>query len=433
MKKILYITYYWPPSGGAGVQRSLKFVKYLREFNIDPIVLTVDPEKASYPLIDDSLIKEISSMQKVFRTDSFEPLKVFSGLSGKDKVPFGGFANSKKEGFIQKTFRFIRGNFFIPDARRGWVKFAVRKASEIIREENIGTIVISSPPHSSQLIGLKLKRLFPECKWIADLRDPWTDIYYYQDLKHTEIARKLDEKYEREVLENCDAAIVVSADIKRLFSKKSDKIKDDKFIVIPNGFDTDDFDAGVQPEKECFLITYVGTIADNYNPEVFFIAFNKLTLSNPTVKIKLRFVGSVSTQIVELIGKYCRPEQVELISHVVHREAIHYMQTASLLLLLIPAVKNDKGILTGKLFEYIGSGRPIVGIGNPQGDAGTILCETNSGKMFGRDESLVLENYLSESLRQWQRDTRFGYQSPDTSPYSRKKLSEKLSHVILNC
>ncbi|HRH67645.1 MAG TPA: hypothetical protein PLU53_15205, partial [Bacteroidia bacterium] len=158
MKKILYITYYWPPSGGAGVQRSLKFVKYLPEFQIRPVVLTVDDNKATYPVLDTTLLNEVPSGLEIVRTDSFEPLQIVSKVSGKNTIPYGGFANPGKEKFSQKVLRFIRGNFFIPDARKGWVKYAVKAASDILVRQKIDTVVISSPPHSSQLIGLELRK-----------------------------------------------------------------------------------------------------------------------------------------------------------------------------------------------------------------------------------------------------------------------------------
>lgn len=430
MKQILYITYYWPPSGGAGVQRSLKFVKYLREFGIDPVVLTVDPLKATYPVLDSSLTGEIPSGIKVYHTGSFEPLKIISRVSGSGKIPYGGFTNTEKESLSQKCLRFIRGNFFIPDARRGWVRYAGEKARELIRSGKIDTFVISSPPHSSQLIGLYLKKEFPSSKWIADLRDPWTDIYYYKELMHTSIARNLDRRYERMVLENCDAALVVSEDIKRLFLSKTKNISREKVHVIPNGFDEDDFRTGAEIEKDQFLITYVGTLADNYNPDVFFTAVKSVAGRFPGVKIRLRFVGSVSGQVKNLIRDLALDSMIELIPHVSHDEAIRYMQSSTLLLLLIPEAENDKGILTGKLFEYIGSGRPVIGIGPVDGDAANILRETAGGEIFGRGDKSAIESHLIHAIGDWEQGKSL---SPVTQPvlkYTRRNLTAELAAII---
>ena len=215
MKKVLIITYYWPPSGGAGVQRWLKFAKYLPEYGWQPIILTVDQEYASYPQRDESLLSEVNPACLVYTTKSFELYNLYKFISGKKEVPYGGFANETRESFFQKASKFLRGNFLVPDPRRGWNKYALGKAIELIREFNIDTVVTTSPPHSTQLIGLKLKQEF-NTRWIADLRDPWTDIYYYNQFKHTALARKIDQKYEREVVENADLLITVSEDVKRI-------------------------------------------------------------------------------------------------------------------------------------------------------------------------------------------------------------------------
>ena len=181
MKKILIITYYWPPSGGAGVQRWLKYSRYLPDNQIQPIVVTVDPQKASYPVIDNSLLYEVPSSVKVHFTDTFEPFEMYRIVSRKNQIPFAGFANEGKLTMFKKFVRFIRGNFFIPDARIGWNKYAFAKCCALIEKENIDTILVTSPPQSSQLIGLRLKKKY-KLKWIADVRDPWTDIYYYDKL-----------------------------------------------------------------------------------------------------------------------------------------------------------------------------------------------------------------------------------------------------------
>ncbi|HNP48758.1 MAG TPA: glycosyltransferase [Bacteroidia bacterium] len=430
MKKILYITYYWPPSGGAGVQRSLKFIKYLPEFGIEPIVLTVNAEKASYPLLDPTLEKEVSSNLQVIRTYSFEALQVMSMMGKKQQIPYGGFANPGKEKFSQKVLRFIRGNFFIPDARKGWVDYAVKAAQSIIAEQGIDTIVISSPPHSSQLIGLKLKKKLPSLRWIADLRDPWTDIYYYKDMLHTFPAKRKDARYEREVLEQCSAAVVVSDEIKLLFEKKSAKISKENIHVIPNGYDESDFQTLQKLSRETFLITYVGTIADSYNPQVFFSVFHDLLKDYPFMRI--RFVGSVSGQVMQCIEQYGLKENVELIGHVSHEVAIQHMQNSAVLLLVIPEVKNDKGILTGKLFEYLGSKRPVLGIGPEDGDAAKILNASKAGKMFSREQKSEMEKWLKDAVGKWKADATFGVEHVNVEQYSRRELSRKLAAVILN-
>lgn len=430
MKKILFITYYWPPSGGAGVQRSLKFVTYLPHFGIEPIVLTVDPERATYPVLDQSLCAEVPSAVSVVRTDSFEPLRILRALTGgKVKIPYGGFTNQRKEKISQRVLRFLRGNFFLPDARVGWVRHATKAAEKIIAENDIDTIIISSPPHSAQLIGLALKRKFPKLRWVADLRDPWTDIYYYDEMLHLPFARRIDRRYELQVLETCDAAIIVSEDIRRLFAEKLNQSSASKFHVLPNGFDSKDFPGAVVPPADFFRITYVGTIADTYKPEVFFEAIGRLKQKYPLVPLQLRMVGSPASVIPRLLEQHGLNKSAEFLPLVEHSTAIRYMRDSSLLLLLIPDTLHAKGILTGKLFEYLGAGIPVVGVGPADGDAARILADTGTGKMFSRDDVDGLFAYLEKAYSGWleNSDLRHG---KEVAVYERKAQAKQLSGIL---
>lgn len=431
MKKVLIITYYWPPSGGAGVQRSLKFVKYLPEFGIEPIVITVDPSQATYPIIDETLLKEVKEGVRVIRTRSFEPLKILSALKGKETIPHGGFANNNKESITQKTLRFIRGNFFLPDARTGWVRFAVKAASDVIEKENVDTVFISSPPHSSQLVGLELKKKY-KIRWIADMRDPWTDIYYYHDLLHTKFAAKRDAVYERQVLENADAVISVSEPINDLFLSKSDKLRKEKFHVIPNGFDESDFFSDIEVSRKEFVFTYVGTIADNYNPGIAFKAIRKFIDENPGLKVILQMVGTSSSIIQKLIDQYGLSSYTIFIDHVDHQTAVNYMRSAAILLLFIPDIPGADGILTGKLFEYIGSGRPIVGLGPVQGSAAAILNASNSGKMFDRNDYDQILHFINTNFNNWKSGITESGNPVAKLKYTRKSQTEELVKILLD-
>ena len=245
MKKVLIITYYWPPSGGAGVQRWVKFAKYLPDFGIEPIILTVDPAFASYPIRDESLKDDISESLTVYHTKSKEPFGLYKKLTNKKEIPHAGFANESVPSFMQKISRAIRGNFFIPDARKGWNAYALEKALELIKTHGIETVVTSSPPHSTQLIGLKIKQK-TGIHWVADLRDPWTDIYYYKQLYYSKWAKAIDKKYELQVIHAADNIVVVSEDLKRIFTEKLTSSTKDNVKVIPNGFDEDDFNRTLQ-------------------------------------------------------------------------------------------------------------------------------------------------------------------------------------------
>jgi glycosyltransferase involved in cell wall biosynthesis len=428
LKRILFITYYWPPSGGAGVQRSLKFVKYLPASGIQPVVLTVDERFASYPLSDETLLSEVPE-GIVVKTKSLEPLRLLSLVMSKKRIPHGGFANSNKEKWHQKLMRFIRGNVFIPDARVGWVRFAVNAADRIIREQNIDTVFITSPPHSSQLIGLELKKRH-NIRWIADLRDPWTDIYYYSDMLHTRRSLEIDRNYELSVLEQADEIITVSQPINEIFLRKSAKLNPDKFHVIPNGFDEVDFNQSVEIPKTEFLITYVGTIADSYNPEIFFELLKRIKDEFSSDTIRFRLVGSLPGSVRKFILKYDLESITEYISHVSHDKAIGYMKSSTVLLLIIPDVQGNEGILTGKLFEYLASRRPIIGIGPEHGSAAKIINDCTAGRMLSRLQKEDIYSYLKSLILQWKQGSDLSMSNESVNNFSRSALTLKLVSII---
>ena len=208
MPKVLIITYYWPPGSGAGVQRWLKFSKYLPEFGWKPVILTVDPHYATYPVLDNSLEKDIPKGLKIYKTKSTDWFRLYK--RDKSKIPSAGFASNSDKSLKGLLSRFIRGNFFIPDPRRGWNRHAIKEAVSIILKERISAVISTSPPHSSQLIGLKLKKIFSGIQWIADLRDAWTDIYYYELFYPTFISKMIDRHFEKSVLKNADKIIITS-------------------------------------------------------------------------------------------------------------------------------------------------------------------------------------------------------------------------------
>ncbi len=420
VKKVLLITYYFPPSGGAGVQRWLKTINYLPKVGVETIVLTVDPAVASYPQIDDSLCNDVPSGIKIYRTHTREILSLYKKVSPKNEVPYGGFANEPNPNFIQKISRFIRGNFFLPDPRRGWNKYALAKAKEIIETEAIETIVTTSPPHSTQLIGLELKRLYPHLKWVADLRDPWTDIYYNEDLYPTRWAKKRNLRYERSVLLGADKIITVSEQCQRLFAEKTDVTE--KIAVVPNGYDTKDFiNSTIINKKEKitpnsslltpnYILSYVGVMAPQYD----LVPLKKLVQGRND--ILLRFVGVVSEDIKLEIESW--GVQTEFISYVSHNKAIEYMQTSDALLLFIPNVPNNEGILTGKLFEYLAAGRKILLFGPKGGDAMRLINECEAGECYS--EYFSLDTFLN-----------MPYKGNDNiKSYSREALAYKIATIL---
>lgn len=421
VKKVLIITYYWPPSGGSGVQRWLKFVKYFREFGIEPIVLTVDSEYAAFPNLDESLEQEIPVGIEVHKTQAKSPFGFYSKIK-KGKIPNSGFAGVGKESLLDKLFRFIRGNFFIPDARIGWNKFALEKAKELIQLHAIDTVITSSPPHSTQLIGLQLKKEF-KIKWIADLRDPWTEIYYNKLLFRSNWAKEIDYRYEQACLQNADTLVVVSEDIKRCFGERSKTILE-KIHVIPNGFDEEDFsDKKIKNDSDIKYISYVGNLGLQYPIERFLKAFSELVKQEKQWRI--RFIGNVSQTVNSEIQKLGLEKWVEFIPYVEHKKAVEYMINSDALLLIIPESENNKGILTGKLFEYIATGNPIIYIGPESGDAVTILKGI---------EGLFYLNFNSEEkILSFCSSTVMNFKSKQINYiYSRRNLAEKFAKLCIS-
>lgn len=436
MKKVLIISYYWPPSGGSGVQRWLKFVKYFREFGIEPIVLTIDPAFATFPNYDYSLLEEIPEGIEIHTTQASSPFELYKKVRKKD-APQAGFSGEKKTGLVDKAMRFIRGNFFIPDARIGWNKFALEKAKELIQLHNIDSIVTTSPPHSTQLIGLELKRMF-NLHWLADLRDPWTEIYYNQELFRTSFAKKKDYKLEQLCLKNADKIVVVSEDIKRHFGAKRKEILD-KIHVIPNGFDETDFtnnlgQKNVTPNSNSGnnlgynssnkTISYVGNLGEQYPVEGFLEAFSEIVKKDNDWK--LQFVGNCHGGVKRLVESLKISANVDFVPYVNHSEAIDFMLKASILLLIIPEIENNKGILTGKLFEYLATGNPILNVGPKDGDAATILNENEVSITLNPNEKQEIVDFILNS-------------SPTNTPsnlsehkFSRRNLTKEIARLILN-
>ena len=375
--KVLIITYYWPPSGGAGVQRWLKFSKYLPEFGWEPVILTVDPDYAAYPVTDFSLKDDLPSSVRVYSTPAINYFSIYK--NDKSKIHSAGFANSIDNSLKGKLLRFVRGNFFLPDQRRGWNKFAFKKACDLIEAEDIRHIITTSPPHSTQLIGLKLKKKYRSLMWIADLRDHWTDIYYYKQFYPTLISKSIDQRFETSVLSKADRIITVGNSLKNLFASKVKGIND-KIEVITNGYDQDDFTGKSTSGPTRFTITYVGTLSDIYPVEGLIPALK--TIEDSGINFMLRFVWTVSEKTKNLIKSQIPERFLEFTPYVSHSEAIKYMIDSSLLILIIPLHQSNKSIITGKLFEYLASGKPILCLGPLDGDAAEIIKNCNAGKTF---------------------------------------------------
>ncbi|HQG55815.1 MAG TPA: glycosyltransferase [Bacteroidales bacterium] len=420
MNRVLIITYYWPPGAGAGVQRWLKFSKYLPLHGWEPVILTVDPAFAQYPSLDESLLHDIPENIKIVRT----PARNYFRFAGRERsqIPSAGFASEGRKSFLSYLMRFARGNFFIPDPRRGWNPYAFREACKLIEKENITRVITSSPPHSTQLIGLKLKKKYPHIKWIADLRDPWTDIYYYKEFFHTYPARLLDRHYEKSVLRKADKIITVGDRLKIMLASKV-STAEAKTYVITNGYDDEDFRNLKPSEPEIFTISYIGTLSPAYPLKGFAEAVKKLTDSGR--KIRVRFVGTISSTQKKTILENVPEEFLDFIPYVSHTEAVKHMISSSALLLIIPDHPGNRCILTGKLFEYIASGKPVLCLGPADGDAALVLEMTGAGITTGYKETNTIARIISDFM-----EKRFIPSKEKTEIFSRYNLTRKIAEII---
>lgn len=379
-KRILVATYYWPPAGGPGVQRWLKTAQALKQLGHDVEILTVDPAYATYPLRDESLQAEAEGIT-VHSTRARDWFGTYQKLTRRKEVPFSGFANQAgNPGPIQRVSRWVRGNLFIPDPRRGWNRYAVAEALKQHALKPYDLVVTSGPPHSTHLIGLELQRR--GMRWWADFRDPWTDIYYYRMFYPSAWARRRDAELERSVLERAERVLTVSDDLKRLLASKLNG-DSGKFVVVPNGYDPADFAANAPvPNNPVRTLVYTGTLTLDYPLEALYTALRTYCLQHGA--LKLVFAGRPAQEAKDALESLSRelPLSVEFKGYLPHTESVALLQGADALLLLIPELPNNRGILTGKLFEYLGSGRPIWGFGPVDGDANAILRDTRAGGLY---------------------------------------------------
>ncbi len=401
--RLLLITYYWPPSGGAGVQRCLQFARHLPAFGIEPTVLTVDPAQAAYPVRDESLLEAIPASLRVIRTSTTEPFGVYQKMSGADTIPYGGFANVSRTSRKQQIFKFLRGNLFVPDPRRGWNRHAVKAATELLKTGDFDGFLTSSPPHSTQLIGLELKKRFPQLRWLADMRDPWTDIYYYKELRHLPPVRWLDARYERQVMQACDALLTTSRHTGELLLSKVPGADHQKLTVIPNGYDEADFaHRRSQPPTDVLRILHAGTITEAYRLDAgFFPAVRAIQKAFPQVPLRLRFVGQVSTGLLKQVWQAGLADILETRPYVPHHESVNELMAASALLLAVPDVPHNAGVLPGKLFEYLAARKPVLAVGPPDSEASRILTDAGTGRVLAYSNTAGFVEQLTALAQKW--------------------------------
>ncbi|OXA76161.1 Glycosyltransferase Family 4 [Flavobacterium aquidurense] len=423
-KKLLIITYYFPPAGGPGVQRWLKFVKYLPEFDIQPIVYV--PENPTYPIIDEGLVSEISDKVIVLKNKIWEPYQLASVFSKKKtkKISSGIFPQKKKQTFLDKTFLWVRGNLFIPDARVFWVKPSVSYLEKYIKENNIDTIVTSGPPHSLHLIGLELKEKL-NIRWFADFRDPWTTIGYHKALRLSNYAAKKHKKLEYKVLNNADTIIVTSKTTKTEFQAITNK----PISVITNGYDIENVEKQTLDSK--FTLAHIGSFLSDRNPKFLWECLVELLQEVPDFKLHLeiKLIGAVSQEVLDSIQEFNLNSYLNLLGYVSHHEAIAHQKKSQVLLLIEINSEDTKSIIPGKLFEYMVSNRPIVAIGPQGSDFADIIKETNTGVFFDYSEKAKLKSVILDFYNQYL-EGKLQANGVGLQQYSRKNLTKQLAQLI---
>lgn len=423
---VLIITYYWPPSGGSGVQRWLKFTKYLSSFRIQPVVYV--PENADYPVVDKSLTEEISQNIEIWKYPIWEPYQLYKRILGisKDSKLQSGEVSKVKKSYLQQWAVWLRGNLLIPDPRKFWVFPSVKFLKKKMQEKKFSAIISSGPPHSVHLIAEKISSFF-NLPWIVDMRDPWTDVFYYKDLKHSFFAKNWDKKLESRVLNKANHIITVSKGLKEIFLSKVEN--KNKITVITNGYDEEDFSASGKKSFSEFTITYTGQLLHSYNPYPFFDALNNLLQSGLLSTIRLNLIGSMGKEIISYIEKSSLKKVTVITKNLPHLESLSYLKGSHLLFLCVPEPENAKGILTGKIFEYLASGKPILNLCNTSLESEEIIRDCQAGKTFYRHNLQGIKNFILSVYADYKNGKIFT-KTDACKKYERKYLTEELGRII---
>ncbi|WGF92270.1 glycosyl transferase family 1 [Aequorivita marisscotiae] len=423
MKHALIITYYWPPAGGPGVQRWLKFVKYFRQFGVEPIVYA--PENPNYPLVDENFSAEIPDDIKIVKHPINEPYR-FAKLFSKKKTEkmSSGIISKKDSSAMEKLMLYVRGNFFIPDARVGWVKPSVKFLSQFIAENTVDVVITTGPPHSVHLIGMQLKKEL-NLKWIADFRDPWTTIHYHKSLRLNKTSARKHKELEASVLKSANIVTVTSPTTKKEFQM----ITDTPIEVITNGYD-------ILPEitfklDTAFSISHIGSLLSERNPEVLWKVLNEICTENETFKadLLLQFAGAVSDEVKQSLKKFQLDQNCTFLGYVSHSEALKLQHQSQLLLLVEINSAETRAIIPGKLFEYLAAKRPIIALGPKESDIEEIILETKSGKFFSYWSDAELKIEILKSYEAYKKG-KLQIASEGIDKYSRSQLTQRMATLI---
>ena len=396
MKKVLIITYRWPPAGGIGVLRCLKFAKYLRDFGWEPVILTA--QNASYQFLDYDNLKEVPDGIEIHRVPIFEPINAFKKITGRKKEqPLQNITNNstKKKSIIDKFGMWVRGNFFIPDARSAWIKPCIKYLDNYLVNNHIDAILTDGPPHTNTVIGMRVSQKH-KIPWLADFQDPWTQVDYYTQLHIGRRADRIHRALEQEVFQTAKKITVASPSWK----KDLESIGGRNVDVIYYGYDETDFAEFSAKEEDLFVIFHGGLLGADRNPETLFSVLSELINKYPEIgsKVKLKFAGEVDVSVKNALKKHSLLQYTELMGMVPRKQVVKEYEKSSLLLLPINKADNAAGRIPGKLFEMLRTNKPILVLGPDDGDVKSIIEKENAGCSFDYEDKQSLYDFMENSI-----------------------------------
>lgn len=427
MKKALIITFYWPPSGGAGVQRWLKMTKYFKAFDVQPIIYTA--ENPDMALQDFSLMEEVPDDIIVLKRPVWEPYDLYRKLLRKKKsepVNQGFISETKRSTVLEKFAVWVRGNFFIPDARRFWIKPSVGFLQKYLHDHPVDVIISTGPPHSMHMIGLGLKNK-TGIPWIADFRDPWTNIDFYDQLHLSRWADKKHHRLENAVLQNADIVVTVSNSWAEDFRKSG---RNDVH-VITNGYDEADFPNDEVSLTPGFVLHHIGSMNKDRNPHVLWKVLQQVCDENPSFKndLKIKLTGKNDYSVLESISRCGLDAHLDLIDYIPHNQIVQMVRQSTILLLPLNDTPNVAGVIPGKLFEYLAAKRPIFCIGAPYGDTAKIIQDTKAGVVCDFTDAVAMKKAITELYVQYQKQA-LKVNSENILKYTRRGGAQQFAQLI---
>ena len=417
-RKLVVLTYYWPPSGGSGVQRWVYFTHYLKTLGWEPIVITVDPEQASYPQEDKSL-QALTKDIRVIRTATREPIRGYARWFGKGSIPQG---EVPQQHFFQRIAAFIRGNFFIPDARKGWIPFAQKALRTILEKESIEWVISTGPPHSTHLTVESLRHTF-NFQWLVDFRDPWSELFYNRQFYRLPFAVRKDRAYEQEILQHADAVLTtVGGELHQQLQVKAPK---QRFFALPNGFDANAFAQHQRSLRQGeFHLVYTGLLTRNQAYPALLKALQQMKNGLP---LRVSLAGQMELSLVKALQTALPEATIDYHGYLPHAQALTLMHSADVLINFIFEGAH-KQMISGKLLEYMATGVPVLSLGDPESEAGQLLAQGAAAAMIAPSDTQQLIAFLEKAQQQ---KGQWINNFPNKTQWTREGITKRLVEEIL--